>query len=682
MRNWLLFFIACLMSGAALSRPAPFKFNQVDYDMTIKIDPVKRTIEGSSMITVERPRELQLKLGAAYEVVQAEFNDGPIGIGREQSDQPHIWNIPFHFRQKIQFLIRWRGTLAPLDNTLDHRQTLGRPVAVSGEAGTFLPDGSDWYPRVVGELARYKVNIELPPGQKGLVAGQLIEENESEQGYQAVFEFSHPAEGIDLMAGPYTVATRTHTNIRQNPIRLRTYFHPEISDLSKDYLDAVTRYLDLYETWIGEYAFSEFSIVSSPTPTGFGMPTLTYLGIDVLKLPFIRDTSLGHEVLHNWWGNGIYPAYAGGNWSEGLTTFMADYAYQEQQSAEAARDMRLGWLRDFAALQPDQDQSLITFTSRTHGASKIVGYNKAAMLFFMLRDLTGDEIFNRSLQGLWASQRFKVISWRDIQKMFEIISGQPLEYFFSQWLTRSGAPAITVSAATNTDTGSGHVLSVTLKQHEPAYRLRVPVTIGTETGTTIHWLDLNQAQQTFALHLIEKPLSVALDPDIRLFRHLAADEAPPILREVMVNAATQTLLLSTGEIRKTAETLANKLQDKKPHIVAADEPLSAAPALIIGLHTEVDSWLASRELPPRPDEVNSAGTAQVWTLSRAANGSLAIVSAKDTASLEALIRPLPHYGRQSYLVFQDRQAIKKGIWPAQPLKLRVDDQPEQVKGNH
>ena len=82
------------------------------------------------------------------------------------------------------------------------------------------------------------------------------------------------------------------------------------------------------------------------------MPTLTYLGIDVLRLPFIRATSLGHEVLHNWWGNGVYPDWQSGNWSEGLTTFLADYAYKEEESEAAAREMRIGWLRDYAAVPP------------------------------------------------------------------------------------------------------------------------------------------------------------------------------------------------------------------------------------------------------------------------------------------------------------------------------------------
>jgi len=60
-----------------------------------------------------------------------------------------------------------------------------------------------------------------------------------------------------------------------------------------------------------------------------------------VRLPFIRTTSLGHEVLHNWWGNGVYVDWERGNWCEGLTTFMADYAYKEEEGESAAREMRL-----------------------------------------------------------------------------------------------------------------------------------------------------------------------------------------------------------------------------------------------------------------------------------------------------------------------------------------------------
>ena len=670
-RNLGFLVLTGFIAQAAFATPV--KSNEVDYDITVRIDPVTRSIEGKSIITVKRPRELNLVLGASFEVTQALLDSFALGAGRKDAHQSYSWHIPFAFAQQHQLEIHWRGRLAPLDTSLDHQQTLGRPIAVSGETGTFLPDGSGWYPRIVNELARYKVKLELPSGQRGLVAGRLIEESESEQGYRASFDFPFPAEGIDLMAGPYVIDTQTYPNIKHRPIQLRTYFHPQISNLSRDYLDAVQRYLKLYEAWIGEYPYTGFSIVSSPTPTGFGMPTLTYLGINVLQLPFIRDTSLGHEVLHNWWGNGVYPDYTSGNWSEGLTTFMADYAYKEQESSEAAREMRLGWLRDFAALQPGQDAPLTAFTSRTHSASKIVGYNKAAMLFFMLRDHLGETVFNLGIQGLWSVQRFKVTSWQHVQKMFEMISGQNLQPFFTQWLERTGAPAITISEAKNTPVDSGYGLSITLKQSEPAYQLRVPVAIQSQRGTEIRLLDLQQEQQTFTLTLPDKPLSVSLDPDLHLFRQLTPGEAPPILREVMVNPATETIVLTDkGEVRKIAETLASKLQQRAPKLIAASQQLSASPTLIIGLQSEIDAWLEAGQLPARPDEINKKGTAQAWTLVRNDGASLAIVSAKDAASLEALIRPLPHYGRQSYIAFDGRQAIEKGVWPMQVQKVMVE----------
>jgi len=43
-----------------------------------------------------------------------------------------------------------------------------------------------------------------------------------------------------------------------------------------------------------------------------------------------------------------------------------------------------------------------------------------------------------------------------------------------------------------------------------------------------------------------------------------------------------------------------------------------------------------------------------------------LVSVRDAQSLGALARPLPHYGQQSWLVFEGTRAIERGVWPAQP----------------
>ncbi|MCB1718688.1 MAG: M1 family peptidase, partial [Candidatus Competibacteraceae bacterium] len=572
-----------------------------DYDIQVRIDPETRLLEGKSIIRFNKTRDHVLKLAAQFEVTHAVIDDIPFEPETVE-DQSHVWQIPYAILRPYQVEIHWRGKLHALDETLDHEQTLGRPVAVSGMAGTFLPDASNWYPRITSGLFHYTVQIELPSGQRGLVAGRLIDEQDTDAGYQARFAFMHPAEGIDLMAGPYVITSENYTGIQGAPIQLRTYFHPQISALAGDYLAAVKRYFKLYEAWIGAYPFSEFSIVSSPTPTGFGMPTLTYLGINVLQLPFIKDTSLGHEVLHNWWGNAVYPDYRSGNWSEGLTTFMADYTYKEQEGEDAAREMRLSWLRDFAALEPGQDEPLAAFTSRTHGASKITGYHKSAMLFFMLRDLIGEDMFNRAIQGIWGMQRFKVTAWPHLQSAFEIISTRDLQAFFDQWLHRTGAPDLAITDVKQEAAESGYRLHITLTQSEPPYQLRVPVAVQTASGEETHLLDVQHAEQTFVVAVNDKAQSVILDPDIRLFRHLAPGEAPPILREVMVNPAAATIVLPDDDATKQiAATLAEKLQRRTPQMLAANQSVPAVPALIIGLHHEIDAWLEARGLPAKPD---------------------------------------------------------------------------------
>ncbi len=42
-----------------------------------------------------------------------------------------------------------------------------------------------------------------------------------------------------------------------------------------------------------------------------------------------------------------------------------------------------------------------------------------------------------------------------------------------------------------------------------------------------------------------------------------------------------------------------------------------------------------------------------------------MVSARDADSLAALARPLPHYGRQSYLAFDGAKVIERGVFPTE-----------------
>ena len=355
--------------------------------------------------------------------------------------------------------------------------------------------------------------------------------------------------------------------------------------------------------------------------------------------------------------------YARGNWSEGLTTLMADYFYQERASAAAAREMRLGWLRDFVAIPEGQDRPLTEFTSRTHGASQIVGYGKSAMVFLMLRDWLGEQDFNRGLRAFW--ERAPLSCCRpghDLRRAFEAASGRDLSRFFSQWLERRGAPSVRIVQASHSTSSSGFKIDVTIEQPTPAYALRIPIAVRTELGEETRIVEIERERETFTLEVAARPTALVLDPEFRLFRLLAAAEAPAILRRIIVAPKVDVAIAAPAEEwRKAAGSLATALLDSAPRFLADDEaPANGVPLLVLGRHEEVDQWLARQGLPPRPASLAGKGTAQVWVLDQPSGAPLAVVSARDRSALDALARPLPHYGRNSYLGL--RQCARDRAW--------------------
>ncbi|MDP2241361.1 MAG: M1 family aminopeptidase [Burkholderiales bacterium] len=650
--------------AAALACAATPAVPHLDLDVTL--DTQSRRL--GVIAEFAAPGEFRFSLHESLTVTAATVSGRPVTlVPARHGGNRREWRVSAPPGAALR--IEYSGTLPALDRALGHRGVLGAMPPMADAEGSFLHSGSGWYPRPAA-LFSYRVSLSLPAAQRGLVAGRLAAEEvprDASIPYRATFEFTQPADGIDLMTGPYTVREKLVPQRDAPPLRLRTYFYRSLDPLAEAYLEDTRRYIELYSGQIGAYPFTGFSVVASPLPTGFGMPTLTYIGAQVLKLPFIRATSLGHEVLHNWWGNGVYPDYASGNWSEGLTTFMADYFYKERDSPAAASEMRLGWLRDFAAVPAGEHQALAAFRSRSHGAAAAVGYGKAAMVFFMLRDVIGEDAFSRGIRLFWERNKFKVASWDDLRAAFERAAGRPLKPFFDQWLQRAGGPVPAIAEAKVQSVDGNTKLALTLTQTTPPYALRVPVEIVTGNHMETRWVDLDRERQVITLDVDALPDGVRLDPDLRVWRVLDREQQPPILRQWVIARAPRLLIESSEPgAASAAQALAQRLFEVPPQAIDSEQiAQNHEPVLLIGLHHEVDAALARLGLPPRPAQLASRGSAQVWTVQNKMDSApIAVVSVRDAASITALLRPLPHYGAQSYLVFDGSRALERGIWPA------------------
>lgn len=674
----LLVLLVLLLAGALAHAAAPA------LDLKVELDPERRHFKALAEV-VPASADFHFVLHESLEVTSATAGGKRVKVdaaGREGALRG--WRVVLPSGAS-SVRLAYGGTLPALDPGLDHRGVLRELPPMAAREGSFLPAGSAWYPQPAS-LFTYRVALSVPSSQRALVPGRLVSEalpsNEA-HAYRARFEFTQPTDGIDLMAGPWVVREKTMPVANGTPpgatLRLRTYFTRELDatpGLADGYLEDTRRYLERYAAQIGAYPFAGFSVVSGPLPTGFGMPTLTYLGADVIRLPFIRATSLGHEVLHNWWGNGVYVDYEQGNWSEGLTTFMADYAYKEQQSPEAAREMRQGWLRDFAAVAPGDQAALRAFRSRTHGAAAAVGYGKAAMVFVMLRDTIGEEAFNKGIRAFWKNKRFSRANWNDLRLAFEQASGRPLRDFFSQWIDRAGGPVVAIAAANMAaaiSTTGPQRLALALEQSQPSYVLRVPVELVYADHAEIRWIDMARQRELVSLDVKTAPAGVRVDPDLRLWRVLERDQLPPILRQWFLARAPRIVLASEqDEVREAAGVLARRLFESPPVTASQDDiGTGTTPVLLVGLHADVDAALARAGMPARPASVAGKGSAQVWTVARETGPPLAVVSADDADALRALQRPLPHYGAQSWIVFDGSRALARGVWPAPGRLVKV-----------
>ncbi len=225
-----------------------------------------------------------------------------------------------------------------------------------GGRGTFLIEDSGWYPSLQGCSQGFDLQVTAPVGIYAVTAGELI--GHEDRGALSISRWkTEPiGQGLSLSAGRYII----HSPAGGDPasrqpgsrshLRLYTYFTPENDSLSKTYLDAAASHIAFYEQLHGPYPFPKFAIVENFFPSGYGFPSYTLLGSTVLRLPFIPQTSLRHEIAHSWWGNGVLVDYASGNWCEGLTTYVADYLSQEITSAADAKLYRQQILQDYATL--------------------------------------------------------------------------------------------------------------------------------------------------------------------------------------------------------------------------------------------------------------------------------------------------------------------------------------------
>jgi aminopeptidase N len=551
--------------------------------------------------------------------------------------------------------------------------------------GVYLAGSTYWVPRVGDALMTYTLAVELPAGWKSVSQGERTSSTPER------WSVATPTEEVHLIAAPFTEYSRD-----AGAVKAMAFLRRPDQALADRYLDATAQYLDMYNGLLGPYPYSKFALVENFWETGYGMPSFTLLGEQVIRFPFILHSSYPHELLHNWWGNGVFVDFAGGNWCEGLTAYLADHLIAEQrgQGADHRRAI-LQRVTDFVT--PENDFPLLRFQSRHNAVTEAVGYGKTAMMFNMLREKVGGAQFAKALQEFYRDNRFREASFDDIRKSFEAVSSLDLRPFFDQWVKEVGTPELKLENAA----GRGERVDITLSQVQSGRRftLDVPVIIETDKGveTRIVAMPGDRARVDVSFDLKGTAQRIEIDPQFQLYRRLSPFEIPPSLskafgaKKVLIVMSAQSAPVYAGLAKAWSREGVETVMDSQIDVLPADRAVwvlgagnKFAPVVAEALQPYGAS-LDANGLRTAASTYESAGRSLVAAVRHPQNPDLAViyVSASSEAAADALARKLPHYGKYSWLVFAGDEATNEatGEWPVgdTPLARNLTPQGRPIK---
>ncbi|MGI9318611.1 MAG: M1 family metallopeptidase [bacterium] len=534
----------------------------------------------------------------------------------------------------------------------------------------WLP-GDGWYPEAPDHRVRFTLSLTATPEWSALTQG--IPDNLSTTSERKWIE-TNPQEGIFLVTGPWQRYSKTAGPIRANVMLIE----PD-AELAERYLDATVHYINKYSRLLGPYPYHSFTLVENVQQSGWGMPGFTLLGSRVIRLPFILHTSYPHEILHNWWGNGVYVDPTFGNWSEGLTTYLSDYRSRELrgQASQYRLNTLISW-QDFAAEK--EDFPLAQFRGRHDRATQAVGYGKGMFLFHMLRQKLGDELFFSGLRALYAKSKYTYTGFDDIQQVFEQTCDCTLGDFFAQWLHRQGAPKLKLDSVHNSDIGNPDKLKFRISQSSAKpWDLHIPVRVTDASGKQASFfVHLSHSSQEFDIDLDSPALRLEVDPDFDLFRTLDSDEKPTTFSSVFAADNVSVVALDPS-FRAAAQSLATQHPGWELHGYRLPEKVPADTLIVLGWNQELFArWGLSgdaRGYQTGDHEIEIGRVSYEIDLSRAItlvsevvidgrNRTVLWIATRQAEGVVDLVRRLSHYGRFSYAVFDsiESRANASGQW--------------------
>jgi tetratricopeptide (TPR) repeat protein len=397
-------------------------------------------------------------------------------------------------------------------------------LAHVGEQGSYLFYAARWFPfhEYAADRATYVISIKVPKGN--LVAGYSetpptatasVDAKTKEEFSTYTFTSTKPLLPGNFAAGKFIVQSKSFSGFTVD-------FYVKAGDekWAGHASEIIGKHLEYYSSKFGRYAFGNKLVVAETDEETLE----TYSGAGVMflsprALTSGIDEKLAREVAYQWWGQAVGLNSFDDIWlSQGLAEFSAllyikDNSNESQylQAIQAELEKALAFEQSASIRQAPHQ-----LDDQTPAYRSVVFY-KGALVFNMLRQLMGEEAFDKMLKDYYAKNTGKNVKLDDFEAFVTQAAGRNMRFFFGQWVDSTGVPEFR-SDYRISRTKDGFRVPGTVKQDLDTFEMPVEIMLRTEAGNERQTLTMKGTSADFDIATKSKPVEVVVDPDSKIMR--------------------------------------------------------------------------------------------------------------------------------------------------------------------
>ena len=519
----ILFFIVCL--GFVLAANAQRNIDVLHYRFEINLNDTTDTISGRATILVKFLEETDR---LAFDFTSVSNGKGMVVFSVMEKPDDNKMFTNSHAKNKLTinlpqrkksgdtstFFIRYKGI--PADGLIISKNQYG--------SRTFFGDNwpnraHNWLPCVddIADKATVEFIVTAPSHYQVISNGVQIEETNLPDNKK----LTHYREDVPLptkvmVIGAADFAVNNVGDVNCTPVS--SWVFPENKkDGFYDYAIAKD-ILAFYMDYIGPYAYKKLANVQSKTRFG-GMENAGAIFYSEYSVNGYRgeERLIAHEIVHQWFGNMATEKSFAHFWlSEGFATYLT-HIYLESKYGMDSLKKRMQEDRDeILSFVKSSKRPVVDSTSNYMSLLNANSYQKGGWVLHMLRRQLGDSVFHKAIRQYYATYAGKNADTKDLQNIFELVSGKKLGKFFQQWLYTPENPRLDVTWKYNKTENN---IAITVKQLQASdFELPLEILVQESAVTMPRRMikTISKRTETFIYPVKSKPVRIEIDPMVSL----------------------------------------------------------------------------------------------------------------------------------------------------------------------